>query len=257
MWIHCETNSEFFIETKYCIENDFFTVISSFEYDKKIENPKLIALFYAENDFIKFTIGNYIFENDKYVLKKEYSISYLESNNIDIKKFSHFKLCIDDKILTSYPVCNNDTNIYSDKSIIRAKELLSSVNKKEHNYNTVTYLVNDIKECVKSYTTVQMPFMKKYTWYVISDNNINFNLSSIKYLLSEINEKIKKKSWYLGVSPIDRVFALAIKTSSDKINPFANEDDCTVVYCNEEHNEFYFVVGLILLDDGQYFCLPE
>ena len=256
MWVNCKANSEFNIDIKYCIENDFFKVKSYFDSEKEADKPELVAFFNTDSEFNEFIVGNYNYENGSYILEKKYSISYLRSNKFNIKNFSHFKLYSGNKIITIYPADDNGISFYNDKAILRAKEILERVNTADKR-NLAKNLIGYVKKCLEDYKIVYLPFMKKYTWYQIDSKNENFNLSSVKHILSFLKININPLIWYFGVSINDRLFALAFKTGSDKINPFSELDDCTVLYCNEKENEFYFVIGILLLDDGQYFCLPE
>jgi len=251
MWINCDADSEFDIDIKYYTDSEYFSVSSTFEFSDCKDKPRLDAFFYSDEDFKKFTVGNYNCDNGKYTLQKKYSISYLAQNNVDADKISHFKLYMGDNNITLYPANKKDNSIYGDRAIIRAKELLLDEFIKEKSIDASDY----INSLVTSYKMIKLPFMKDYTWYLIDNMNQTFGLSAIEHIMWEL--KGKTKVWYFGISQNERIFAVAVKSDSDNVNLFPDEDDCTVIYCNNKKSEFYFVIGLLLLDDGQYFCVPE
>lgn len=247
MWINCDLDFKWNTEIKYKLEDGFFYVEAESRCVDINENTVLVAYFEGENPQ-RFEIGEFIYENEKYILKKKYSLPYLESVNVDVSDLSHFSIDINGNgVINAYPA-------FTDKSILRAKEILSSIKGNTNYKQEAAEIINNINHKVLNYRQNKLPFLNEYTWYAIDDKEEYFNASSVNHILKSDGFNGIIPLWYLGKSTEDRLYAIAVRCDSASPNPMSNANDCTLLFSDEKNNCIYYVVGIMFLDDGQYFC---
>ena len=192
--------------------------------------------------------------NGKNIVDKKYSVSYLDSTGIDCNSLSHFIIKSgNNKKIEISPFENSCSNELEDLSVKRAKEVLENIKNKGCLYD-VNLIIDNINAKLQHYAAIQMPFMKEYLWHIIENKAEDFGLSAVRHIISSDGFCKDNSTWYFGFLPEKRLCALAVKKESETDNPFTNVCDCTVVYSDTKINEHFFVAGILLLDDGQYFC---
>lgn len=250
MWQSCYMYLCDNTEIKYNISDNYFEIKCKSDSPKINNNARLYALF--ENEF-KFEVGFFECENNTHFIDKKYSLSYLENNNIDIHS------------LTSFVIENSENSVFTavinktdkeDKSISRAKEVLGSI-KKEINPQKAAEAISNIKKRTSLYKQENIPILNGFTWFKIEKKGEFFNLSSIEHLIHSdgiVHHIINGTCWYLGVCSEERIYAVGCRLKENFSNPFTNADDCVSKFNLPETNEVFYVVGIMILDDGQYFC---
>ena len=236
---------------EYNISDDFFEVKCVSDSGKINAGSRLYALFSNEQ---KFEAGLFEYNNNAHFIDKKYSLSYLENNNIDIRKLESFLIENGNNEVFSAVV--NKANITEDKSISRAKELLDSI-KKDKNPQMAAEVISDIKKRTSLYTKENINVLNGFTWYKINKPGEFFMLSSIKHLIHSegfVHHLINGVCWYFGVCGEERIYAVGCKLEGNCSNPFTNADDCVSRFLLPDTNEVFYVVGIMILDDGQYFC---
>lgn len=256
MWINCYSDSIKDIKVSYYISDVSFCIHSVSDNLNIDNNAELMAYFCYEDDFKKFSVGKYYDDGKCMILDKQYSILYIKSMGVSPENFSHFKIIAPEgEIINLFPD-NNVDNIYSDRAIISAKETLASL-KSNGAFCDVEDIINKLNVNLKKYPCSELPLLGSFTWYIINDCTETFGLSSVKHLINSPNFYCYSDLWYFGVSDRKRIYAVATRGRNNSCNPLSNADDCTVIYRGENADVCYYVVGIILLDDGQYFCRLE
>lgn len=237
-------------EIKYNISDNFFEIKCGSDSPKINSNTRLYAVF--SNEF-KFEIGFFGRADNIWLIDKKYSLSYLENNNIDIHHLESF--IIENSENEAFTATIEKTQ-KEDTSITRAKELLGSI-KKEKNPQMAADAVSNIKKRTSLYTQENIPVLNGFTWFKINKNGEFFNLSSIEHLLHSegfVHHLINGTCWYLGVCNEDRIYAVGCILNENFSNPFTNASDCVSSFALTNTNERFYAVGIMVLDDGQYFC---
>lgn len=250
MWQKCCAKSCDNTEIEYNISDGFFEIKCS-SFSPKINlSTRLYAVFADEKTF---EIGVFECENKMCSIDKKYSLSYLENNGIDINAFSHF--LIEAQNNSSYFAFKYD-NEMEDVSILRAKELLGSL-KKEPSPEKVYEVINNIEKRTSLYKQENILVLPEFSWYKIDNRDEFFGLSSVKHLIQSegnISSLINGTGWYLGVCSEKRLYAVGSMCENGFPNPFTNAEDCSVKFNISSQNKDFYVVGIMFLDDGQYFC---
>ena len=213
-------------------------------------SARLYAVFADEKSF---DIGVFECENKMCFLYKKYSLSYLENNGIDVNTFSHF--FIETQDYGSHSALKED-NEMDDLSILRAKELLNSM-KKEQAPEIACEVIDNIEKRTSLYKKENIMALPEFSWYKIDNRDEFFGLSSVKHLIQSegnISSLINGEGWYLGVCAEKRLYAVGSYRETGFPNPFTNAEDCAVRFNIPSQNKDFFVVGIMILDDGQYFC---
>lgn len=250
MWQKCYAKSCDNAEIEYNISDDFFEIKCFSSSPKITTSARLFAIFADEKSF---EIGIFEYDNKMCLLNKKYSLSYLENNGIDVNTFSHFLIKTQDN--SSYYAFKQEDEM-EDLSISRAKELLDSM-KKEQSPERAYEVVNNIERRTSFYKKENLSVLPDFIWYKIDNRDEFFGLSSVKHLMQSegnISSLINGKEWYLGTCSEKRLYAVGSICKSGFPNPFTNADDCAVKFNIPSKNEDLYVVGIMILDDGQYFC---
>jgi len=250
MWKKCYAKSCDNTEIEYNISDEFFE-IKCFSSSPKIDTTtRLYAVFTGEKSF---EIGVFEYDNDICSLNKKYSLSYLDNNGIDINELSHFLINARDN--SSYYAFKHE-DVMEDSSILRAKELLDSM-KKEESPEKAYEVINNIVKRTSFYKKEIISVLPDFSWYKIDNRDEFFGLSSVKHLMQSegnISSLISGKAWYLGICSEKRLYAVGSICERGFPNPFTNAEDCAVKFNIPSKNEDLYVVGIMILDDGQYFC---
>lgn len=233
-----------------------------YEFDKNSLNinsvlnvsvPDLTPKLYIRNSNLQkpFLLGSFYKEDGLYKFNKTYSLKYLDSNNLLLDTDYFFEIDYSESNVIS---C--DTLSKEDKSLKRAKEVLDSLKDGKEYKDEVFIIVKNIKETLKLYQKIVLPFKSDFDFYEISDIKENFSLTSVEHIIytqSFVRLFVKNNMWYFGVGKKHGQYCVCIKSNS-RINPMENTKDCAVMTKGLANNEFYFLTGILLSDDGQYFC---
>ena len=257
MWVNCDFGFECKTDIKYIIDDYSLNVKCTSSYPESGQNIVLIAHFFGNDQYTDFELGKLIFENGVYSLEGKYTLSDFVSSGIDAEALSHFSLSSDGNIiLKGYPA-EKDINPSDDVSIKRARQTLDSLKTGIDFTHEAARCINYISNKIKIYKPIKLPFLNDFDWYVIDRTNEYFNLSIIRHLLNSENYSSDNSLWYFGKSKDKRIYAAAVKYNLANSNPFSNANDCTVKYSDNKTGDTYYIVGILLLDDGQYFCIPD
>lgn len=257
MWINCDASKLENTNIKYMYDEKYFYINALSSSVEMGQNSKLYANFMAENKPQLFDIGNFIFLNNNYKIDKKYSISYLQTNNIDVNTFSHFTLQINGKNIDVFPVEINSSHAYNDESIVNARQTLESLKNTDINISDINFIIKKIRAKTDKYKIINLPVANDFIWHEINNPGEYFELTSLKHLICSegyIGSFIDNPLWYFGVSKDERLYAMAVKCIDNDNNPLTNADDCAVKFTDIKTNVNYYAVGILLLDDGQYFC---
>ncbi len=247
MWINCDLEDRWDTEINYKSEDGYFYVEARSSCPAINENTVLSAHFDGEKRQ-NFEIGNFFTDNGIFKINKKYSLSYLESMDIDIFLLSRFSVELsENEVMDAYP-------LKTDKSISGAREILKSIRGNTDCRKEAAETINKISENVLNYRQNNLPFLSEYTWYLIDDKAECFSASSIYHVLKSEGFNGSIPPWYFGVSNKDRLYAMAVKCDNKSPNPMSNANDCTMLFADDKNNCIYYVVGIMFLDDGQYFC---
>ena len=131
----------------------------------------------------------------------------------------------------------------------RGKEILNSIKEKiktnDPNFQKewLSELLNAVEEMKKS---DESP-LSDYSWYILDSMKPPLPLSAYRHLLfvTEVMTEFEKCGHYLFGIKKDGHTALALK--AERFNPFVNANDCAV------KADDYFIVGVYLAPEGQYF----
>lgn len=253
MWINCPVDPVWNTELQFSTDDNDFCIESKSMYSNVGKNSEIYALFYNESGEKAFEIGTFENENGVYMISKKYTGSYLASEGIKLCNLLYFLIIFDENTrIKAYP--DNGQSWYIDSSITRAKEVLESVKENKNYEKEALDAIERINAGVKFYKKCVLPFFHDFDWYNICNMTENFGISSIEHVLRSVGVTSEYISWYMGISHQERMYAVALKTINSKSNPLSNANDCTMVYNDSENKCIYYVVGIMLLDDGQYFC---
>ena len=253
MWINCLIDPVWNTELRFSHDDNAFCIECKSSCSNVGQNSEIYAFFYNESGERVFEIGAFANEDDGYRLSKKYSRSYLASGGIELCDLLYFIIVFDENTkIKAYP--DNGQSWRIDSSIIRAKEVLASVKDNKNYEKEASDAIEYINNGIKLYEKCTLPFLAEFDWYNICDMTENFGISSIEHVLRSTGVTSEYSSWYLGVSQQGRVYAVALKGQNNKANPLSNANDCTLMYTDSENKCVYYVVGIMLLDDGQYFC---
>lgn len=253
MWITCNTQNVSNVSIKYMFDDNFFYINAVSLSSKFGQSYRLCANFTQEEKLKVFEIGAFISDKDVFVIDKKYSVSYLKSNNIDINSLSYFTLENGTDIIKIFP-----EEEYTDKSLENAKKTLQSLKNPPVSISDVSLIINNINSKLINYKNINLPISNGFTWYEITSPGEYFKLTSLKHLICSegfVGSFIDNPLWYFGVSDDERLYAMAVKCRDENsANPLTNADDCAAKYYDTKTNTLYYFVGILLLDDGQYFC---
>ena len=130
-----------------------------------------------------------------------------------------------------------------------AIEVLNSIKDKmkTNNPDIQKLWLEKLNETVKNLKVSDISPLSDYTWYEIESMKPPIPISSYRHLLfvTEVMTEFEKYGHYLLGIKNDGHTALAVK--SERFNPFINANDCAIKL------DDYFVVGIYLAPDGQYF----
>lgn len=130
-----------------------------------------------------------------------------------------------------------------------AIEVLNSIKEKmkTNDPNIQKRWLEKLEEATKNLKISDVSLLSGYTWYEIENMKPPIPISSYRHLLfvTEVMTEFEKCGHYLLGIKNDGHTALAIK--SERFNPFINANDCVIKL------DGYFIVGVYLASDGQYF----
>ena len=250
MWQKCVAHLCDNTEIEYDISDGFFKIRSSAKSSKIKCNSSLWAVF---SDDKELEIGYFNSNDGIYTVDKKYSLSYLENNNININLFSHFTIKNEEGISFTAKKTESEEN---DASLKRARDILGSL-KEEPDPQKANDAVCYILQRTSLYEKVNIPVLPEFTWYKIDNPKEYFSLSSIEHLICSegyINCLVQGIAWYFGVCNETRIYAVGCKREKGLYNPFTNASDCAIEFNISDSGEVFYVVGIMILDDGQYFC---
>jgi len=218
--IKCELYSQFFCGGRVCVHgSDKMCELGSLKYDKGL-----------------------------LLLERTYPVSFLNSHGIEKEALTHFSIeTSDGGVISSYPL--GDFGSTLDK----AQKLLDDMKVPVLEENAGDF-VRETIEKIKRHTKENLPFLPEFEWYRVENEKETFSVSSIGHIISSYQflQCFERFGfWYIGYKNDDSIFAVCINGGSYLPNPMENAIDCCVSF--ETDTEKYFVVGIGLFDDGQYF----
>ncbi len=228
---------------QYKIEDDMFLI------NCELYNPSLTGgKVYAHNGDTKCCLGSLKYDKGLLLLDRTYPISFLNSNGIQKDEITHFSIetSIGDNIL-SYPLDS------AGNTLDEAQKLLDKM-KDTPSKNKAREISNETKEKICTLKKETLPFLPDFEWYRVENTREAFSLSAIRHIVSSpsfMRSFENSRCWFIGYSEKNNVFAVCIKSKSFLPNPMENALDCCVSF--DAHEETYYVVGIGLYDDGQYF----
>ena len=240
-------------EIKYKINDDFFEVKCFSTSDKINSASRLYAVFFHNDDNINFELGIFNYENGRHFVEKKYSISYLQNNGIDTNNFSHFVINISDNQTMVSHSCKTDK---IDDSLIRAQKTLNSL-KKSYEPDIAKKIIENISARTSIYNEIKLPILYDFKWFAVDNKYEFFGLSGIEHLMQSegcTQGNFNNNLWFFGAASDERIYAVAVKCNESALNPLTNASDCVVKYTVPDSDYVYYVVGILVLDDGQYFC---
>ncbi len=256
MWINCDTGNISNVSIKYMFDENFFYINAVSSSAKVGQSSKLFANFTQGEKVQTFEIGTFTPDKNSFVIDKKYSISYLKSNNIDINSISYFTVENNTDVIKFFP--KGEFAGFKDKSLENAKQTLESLKSQPVSISDVSLIINNINSKLCNYKNIYLPISNDFSWYEITSPGEYFKLTSLKHLICSegfVGSFIDNPLWYFGVSNDERLYAMAVKCADEKsANPLTNADDCAAKYYDIKTNTLYYFVGILLLDDGQYFC---
>ncbi len=250
MWQKCVAHLCDNTEIEYDISDGFFRIKCSTISTKINFNSSLSAVF---SDNTELEIGYFNCNDGICSVDKKYSLSYLENNNINVKAFSYFIIKNEDGVFFTAIKPESDEN---DASLKRARDVLGSL-KEESDPQKANDVVCYIRKRTSLYRKQDIPVLPEFTWYKIDNPNEYFTLSSIEHLLCSegyISCLVQGTAWYFGVCNENRIYAVGCKRKKGLYNPFTNASDCAVEFNIPDSDDVFYLVGVMILDDGQYFC---
>ncbi len=235
------------LKIEYIADDNSFYIKSASSYHKLEDNSRLYADFTDGNSF---EVGLFKKENELYIIDAKYSIAYLITQDIDIRNLSGFSVHFENGELISASVCCNNADaddFMNDSSVIRARDLLEEY--KSH--SKANEFILEINKQIESFHNVKIPVLTDFSWYIIDKDNEYFGLSSVHFAVSSLS-KSKDTPWFFGKCNDNRLYAVLIRADENvRLN---NMSDCIVKYRDSATNSLYCAIGIMLLDDGQYFC---
>lgn len=227
-----------------------YTIDDSMFYVKCTSNSPILgqdSRIYADfSDESVFEVALFKKENDVLFVDAKYSQSYLKSQNINMDKLAGFSVLLQNGELISASVNSPDNEYTEDKSVIRAKEILEEIK----SYTEPKSFIGNINAKIDGYKRVKIPVLTEFSWHLIDRDDEFFGLSSVYFFVNNIN--IKKIPWFFGTCRDNRLYAVLIKAQGDIC--LGNINDCIIKYSDTDTQSIYCAVGVMLLDDGQYFC---
>ena len=255
MWIKCRCPQREDIVLKYMEDDGKFCVFSSFENMQGYSDAKLVGCFNSADGMAEFNFGSFSENQNVLSVDKFYTLSYLAENFIFPKNLSHFIIEADGLCKYTFYPPNINTEI-EDASLTLAKNTLESLKSQNSGCENIPGLLASIRNSLNQYKQVSLPLMSDFSWYQVNDSRECFNLSSVNHLKESDGFNVNLP-WFFGKSADERVYAMAVEGEKGGVNPLSNADDCTVSYVSSSSDRAYFVVGILLLDDGQYFCRTD
>ena len=243
MWnnISFKSCSDAFFQYKF--EDDMFLIKCEL-YCPSLTGGKV----YAHNGDTKCCLGSLKYDKGLLLLDRTYPISFLNSNGIQKDELTHFSIeTSGGDIILSYPV-NSVGN-----TLDEAQKLLDKM-KDAPSKDKAREITNGIKEKICTLKKETLPFLPDFEWYRVENTRETFSLSAIRHIVFSPpfmqNFEISG-CWFIGYNEKNNIFALSIKSKASLTNPMENALDCCVSFDGE--GEKYYVVGIGLYDDGQYF----
>ncbi len=228
---------------QYKIEDDMFLIKCEL-YCPSLTGGKV----YAHNDDTKCCLGSLKYDKGLLLLDRTYPMSFLISNGIQKDEITHFSIeTSGGDVITSYPL-NSVGN-----TLDEAQKLLDKM-KDAPSKDKAREISNEIKQKICTLKKDALPFLPEFEWYRVEDRKEGFSSSAIRHIVfsPQFMQCFEFSGcWFIGYSEKNNVFALSIKGNSYLPNPMENALDCCVSFDAEK--EKYYVVGIGLYDDGQYF----
>ncbi len=249
MWISCNPDSKWNTQIKYKTDDTYF-YIEAISYHADIDrNALLYACFKNGNIQTEFEIGTFSPDDNGFSVIKKYSHQYLNSQGISHENLHCFSVrCQNGQVINTY------TSRDIDPSVKRAKELLTSI-KGDTDYSVeAAKTIEHINRTLRDYPESPLPFLTNYRWYFVDNPTETFGASSVKHILKSDGLGGVFSPWYFGKSTDNRLYSLAVKCQVNAGNPLTNANDCVTFFLDEKSNCSYYIVGIMFLDDGQYFC---
>ncbi len=242
---------------EYAIENDFLSIRCVVN-KNNCEVGTSLYIYDAEGK--NLCLGTLSASNECYSISKSYPVSYLHFQGIDTENITGFVLKKDNQNLISTMeqteiITSSTADESEDPALTRAKNLLSGFGGGDYSNEAKEYL-ELITDRLKNYPVKTISLVPGFSWYVINDIKETFQLSGIEHLIfceSFIRFFAKTGEWYMGKGEEQGMFALAIEAESESVNPFSNGADCSR-FVSADNGTGYWIVGLGLFSDGQYFC---
>ncbi len=193
-------------------------------------------------------LGSLKYDRGLLLLERTYPISFLRSNGIETEKITHFSIeASDGEIIASYPL-GTLGNTLDDAQKLLDKMKAPSVGEDSK------IIAQEIRQKIKKLKKETLPFMPDFVWHRVDDIHETFSLSAIRHIVSDSSfvHCFKESGfWLVGYMQGEDIFAVCIKGEDSLQNPMENALDCCVGF--EAEGKTYYVVGIGLFDDGQYF----
>lgn len=231
------------LKIEYTINESMFCVKCASDSPMLGQDSRIYADFSDES---VFEVALFKKENDILFVDAKYSMSYLKTQNINLNKLAGFSVLLQNGELISASVNYYDNEYTDDKSVIRARELLEEIK----SYTEPNSFIGNINAKIDSYKRVKIPVLTDFSWYLIDRDDEFFGLSAVSFFVNNIN--IRKIPWFFGRCKDNRLYAVLIKAQGDIC--LGSINDCIIKYSDTDTQSIYCAVGVMLLDDGQYFC---
>ena len=223
------------------------------------ETRLYVKSFSGEN----LAVGKMSERNGELCLEKSYSMSYFASNRIYIDDICGFDTEPEETEeflqadgFEGECIYNRKNDYEDDSAYNRASGVLNSI-KPNRDYSAEAKFARDSISCeLKKHKQISFEFSKNYIWYEIDEIYQSFNLTSVEHIIfSEFFVRAYAKSgkWFFGVSSDEGMYAVCAFCPRGMPNPMENALDCFVSFEDKSLNGEYFVVGVGVFDDGQFF----
>lgn len=228
---------------QYKIEDDMFLIKCEL-YSPSLTGGKV----YAHSGDTRCCLGSLKYDKGLLLLDRTYPISFLISNGIQKDAITHFSIeTSGGDIISSYPLDSFGN------TLDEAQKLLDKM-KDAPAKDKAQQVSDEIKQKIRTLKKEALPFLPDFEWHRVDDINDAFSLSAIRHIVFSppfIQSFENSLYWLFGYNEKENIFAVCIKSKSFLPNPMENALDCCVSFDTEK--EKYYVVGIGLYDDGQYF----
>ncbi|MBQ4526689.1 MAG: hypothetical protein II998_01315 [Clostridia bacterium] len=211
-------------------------------------------------------LGSFAKCDGRLCLNKSYPVSYFEANNIFIDDISHFYIsdCVgqnDSEKSDDGHASVKDTDTYTgyDDALKRAEDILNFMSTGGDFIEESKALKKTIDEKFSKVTSFVFPWLNGFLWIEMNDIRQTFGISALEHVMFNeffVRAYAKSGRWYLGKASGDGLYAVCIECEKNAPNPMVNALDCAIEHSGLNDSK-YFVVGIGLFSDGQYFYKIE